>query len=473
VSASPPSPDDPDAPDRPEAPSGRRAAVITLVAGAAAALAYLALPASLDPLARRVVPIFVVAAVFWATEVIPLWATSLLVVGLEVLLLADEGGLAGQGDIGYQEFLAPFASNVVMLFFGGLLLSAAVQRHALDLAIASRCLGPFTQRPVRLLLAVMLITAFLSMWMSNTATTAMMLVIVAPLLARLPPAEPFRQALVLAVPVAANVGGIGTPIGTPPNAIALGALRQAGLTVSFLDWMLLAVPLAAVVLAAAAGLLVLFHRPAPGLRIAAIPAPPPMTAQAWFTLAVLGVAIALWLTGAWHGLPDGVIALLAAVALAVRGAVDRAAVNGIDWSVLLLLWGGLALGRAIEVTGLIDAVTALPLAELGGPLLAAIVIAVSLGLATFMSNTAAAALLVPLTLALATPNRGQLVVLAALSTSFAMAMPVSTPPNALAFATGELRPTALLRVGACVGLLATVMMLLGYWIVLPLVIPGL
>lgn len=167
-------------------PQFQKKIIIILGTIIAAMAVYLILPPSIGELARRTVAILIIAAVFWATEVLPLFATSLCVIALEILFLANKGGLAAAGlapnggDLSYKAFLAPFASGIIILFMGGFLLSAAVTKHGLDKAIASKIIKPFAKSPLLLLYGVLGITAFFSMWMSNTATAAMMLAIIAP-----------------------------------------------------------------------------------------------------------------------------------------------------------------------------------------------------------------------------------------------------------------------------------------------------
>jgi sodium-dependent dicarboxylate transporter 2/3/5 len=166
-----------------------------------------------------------------------------------------------------------------------------------------------------------------------------------------------------------------------------------------------------------------------------------------------------------------VIGLGAGAVLVALGLLTRKEVNTIEWTVLILMWGGLTLGEAMSATGLVEVVANLPLQQLAGLVVALVLVALGLGISTFMSNTATAALLLPIAIAFALPNRGQLVVLTALACSFAMALPVSTPPNALAFATGRLHSTRLLQVGVIVGLVAMGVMLAGYRVMVPLALP--
>ncbi|MGB0766440.1 MAG: SLC13 family permease [Phycisphaeraceae bacterium] len=454
----------------------KRNLVIIGVTGLTSVLLYLLLPDSIDELQRRMICIFLVAAVFWAFEVMALFATSLMVIGMMILALATDGGLAltlpsvapmPEGvSISSAAFLSAFGSNIIVLFMGGFLLSAALTKHQIDQAIAAKVLRPFTRNPLLLIYGVLLISAFFSMWMSNTATAAMMIAILRPILKALPIEDAYHRGLVLAVPFGANIGGVGTPIGTPPNAVAYAAIKAAGGELSFLGWMLVGVPLAAVLLAFAGLLLYFTHRPNPGLSLPRIDGPLRISWYGKLTLSILLAAVALWLTGEAHGIGAGAVALLAAAALTALKVLDKHDVDSIDWNILILMWGGLAMGVGIEASGLAALVSGFDLAGVpGGTLgLAVVIVTLSILLSTFMSNTATANLFVPIVLAIAiSPNeRADLAVLCALGCSFAMAMPVSTPPNAIAFATGEVRAGSLFRLGGLMSIVSGIALLIGY-----------
>lgn len=182
--------------------------------------------------------IFVLAAMLWVTEALPLFATSLLVIGLQAVLLANPGGWPGLGfqsgrSPSYREILSTAADPVLVLFFGGFVLAQAAVKVGMDRAMSALLLRPFGGKPRWVLLGLMLITLLFGMWMSNTATATMMLAVVTPMLTALPPKEPFRKALVLCIPFSANIGGMSTPVASPPNAVASVSWRTPDITSPF------------------------------------------------------------------------------------------------------------------------------------------------------------------------------------------------------------------------------------------------
>ncbi len=411
--------------------------------------------------------IFVLAAGLWVTEALPLFATSLLVIGLQLILLANPGGWPGLGfatgvSPSYREILSVAADPVLLLFFGGFVLARAAVKEGVDRAMSAVLLRPFGTEPRRVLLGLMLVTLLFSMWMSNTATTVMMLALVTPMLAAMPPGEPFRKALVLGVPFAANIGGMGTPIASPPNAVAMGFLQKAGHHVGFLDWMLVAVPLVLGLALFTWWLLTKFFAPATaGLRLEHAPAR--LTRRGWLVVAVFTVTVVLWLTDHWHGLPSAVVALLPAVVFTATGIFTREDIGRLEWHILILIAGGISLGTVVQW---------LPVAGGGLWLLAGLVLA-TMVVGSFMSNTAAANLLLPIGLSAAVttgPAGGLSPVDAALSialaASLSMVLPVSTPPNAIAYARGEFTTRDMARVALLVGGLAAVLIVAGGGIVM-------
>ncbi|QHO90068.1 transporter [Actinomyces sp. 432] len=417
----------------------------------------------LDPMGERMLSIFLLAIVLWVTEAIPLVATAVLVIGLEVLLISDQAVLPVPEDAtAYSSFFAALANPVIVLFLGGFLIADGSEKFHLDKNLAAVLIKPFTGSARRTVLGLMVITAVLSMFMSNTATTATMFAVVIPVLGALPEGRP-RTGLALSIPVAANVGGMGTPVGTPPNAIALGALAEAGHPVSFLDWMLMAIPLMLVILLAA------------WLLICAVFLPGGMAIQLdmraeWYTdrravmfYVIAGATILLWMTESLHGLSANVVGFLAIVAMLVTRVMTGKDLAGLSWDVLWLVSGGIALGDGVGATGLDKWILNL-FNWTAMPSLAVLVLMGALGLAlsNVISNSAACNLLVPLAMGLATGIDGlepvTIAVVLALACSLGMSLPISTPPNAIAYATGEIATGDMARVGIIIGVIGTMIL---------------
>jgi solute carrier family 13 (sodium-dependent dicarboxylate transporter), member 2/3/5 len=455
---------DPSAPQPAREPPPRwRYSALAASVAAAAAIAYYGLAAGTIPReAAFMAAIFVLAAALWATEALPLFATALLVIGLQIVLLANPGGWPGLGfEAGpspdYRAILHAAADPVLVLFFGGFLMAQAAVKEGVDRSMSSLLLRPFGERPAAALAGVMAVTALFSMFMSNTATATMMIALAIPMLAQMPGNEPFRRAIVLAVAFSANIGGMGTPIGSPPNAVAIGHLRAIGDAPGFLEWMLVAVPLAAACLVLAWCVLWWLYRPrTPGLRIRV--GRGRIGARGGFVVATFTVTVLLWLTDRWHGLPASVIALLPAIAYTATRTLTAADLKEIEWSVLILIAGGLALGAGMSMTGLDRLLVGwLPFGEEQGlPWLIAMLVAATLVLSTFMSNTAASNLLLPIGISAAIAFGGDgpvrhIAMSIALAAALAMALPVSTPPNAIAYSRNEFAVRDMAKAGIVIG----------------------
>jgi solute carrier family 13 (sodium-dependent dicarboxylate transporter), member 2/3/5 len=428
---------------------------------AAAAIAVLPEWPGLDPAARRCLFILVLAAGLWATEAIPAFAVGLLVIGLAILLLGRPGGVfAGIDEPDrWQIFIAPLASPLIWLFLAGFILAEAAARTGLDRTLAGLVFRTAGSSAAAVLIATMGITFVLSMFMSNTATAAMMIAVIAPVLRTLPPGHAFRPALPLGIAVAANLGGMGTLVGTPPNAIAAGFVTRAGVELSFLDWMVLGLP-PAVLLAAGLGAFLLYRYRAAGLHLdrsalntAQESGPRAPLWQRGVVVLVFSVTLLLWMFGP---APAAVVAFVPITVLSAVGVIGVAQIRSLRWDVLILMAGGLSLGIAVTETGLAGwLVDGLPIGGLGLLGAAFVFALLTAGLSNFMSNTAAANILVPLGAALAAGlggSPGLLPVIIALSASTAMCLPIATPPNAIAYASGELNARAFLLPGLLLAL---------------------
>lgn len=405
----------------------------------------------------KTVLILLLAATLWVSEWLPLFVVSFIILALELVWLTPSVIAEGL-TVSDKLFFAPFFSNIILLFMGGFVLSSIMQKSALDSRFANWILRVTKGEPSTTLLGIIAACAFLSMWMSNTATTAMMLTIVLPLIKRLRPDAPFRVALILAIPLACNLGGIGTPIGTPPNAIAMSYLSAKGIHVSFGQWMLFTVPFLLL------ALLVLWFSllkvyPAKDIKLDVPPSDEePLKPRQWITLAIFITTVIGWLIGGQFGLKTGTIALFPIIAAFWIGLLDQTDFRALPWDVLFMVAGGIALGVAIELTDLGSViVSALPLAG-SYQLLIGIMVIVTAILGTVMSNTATAGLLIPLVVSLSLPTNQLLVLILAitLNCSTAMVLPVSTPPNAIAFSSGVIQVKDLSRMGLLMAFLGIV-----------------
>lgn len=429
----------------------------------------------IDVAERRMLAIFAFAALMWITEVLPAWVTSVVVI-VVMLLTVTDGGISGIIDsigeghiVSYKSVMAAFADPVVMLFLGGFVLAAVASKSELDLKLAKVILKPFGTKPRWVLLGFLLTTAVFSMFVSNTATAAMMITLLAPVLKSLPDDEPGKAALALAIPIGANVGGIGTPIGTPPNAIAMKYLNDPSglnLGITFGGWMLTMVPLMLAVVLFSWFVLLKAHpfkTDSIKLQLADV-SKRATTWQDWVIYCTFVLTIVLWMLDSVTGLNANVVALIPVALFVVFGIFNAKDLQQLDWSVLWMVAGGFALGTGMYDTGLAgDMVRSIPFDAM--PALAVILVSgfVCWGLSQFISNSATAALLMPIMAVVGAGLEDKLglyggshtlLVGVALSASFAMALPISTPPNAISYSTGLITTNQMAKVGVIVGVIA-------------------
>ena len=451
-----------------------------LAIGPAGFVALLLLPApeGMSIAAWRVAAVAFLMAIWWMTEAIPVAATALLPVVLFPPLGAAALGAA----------TAPFANPLIFLFLGGFVIALAMERWELHRRIALAVIARVGTRPGSLLGGFMLATAGLSMWVSNTATTVMMLPIglsVIALVQRSGPSrdgaaegtrDPFATSLLLGIAYAASIGGIATLIGTPPNALlAAFMLESYGVRIGFAQWMLVGLPLSAALLAVAWLLFtrVLFRSGSadlPGAAMAVSEAraalgsisPPERRVACVFAATALGWVIQPLVSSAlpWLQLSDTAVALLGALALFLVPAgtggserlMDWATAQRLPWEVLILFGGGLSLAAAVNDTGLaawigqaLEGLSALPTL-----LLVAGIATVVVFLTEMTSNTATAATFLPLVGALAVTAELAPLMLAApaaLAASCAFMLPVATPPNAIVYGSGMVSIPQMVRAG--------------------------
>ena len=431
----------------------------------------------LSVIEQRTVAIFALAALMWMFEILPTWATSVTVIVVLLFTISDScplflrnvaGDPAEMGTfVSYKSILAAFADPTIMLFLGGFILAIAATKVGLDVQLAKVLLKPFGTKPKFVLLGFLMVIGLFSMFMSNTATAAMMLTFLAPVLRTLPQNERGTAGLALAIPIAANLGGIGTPIGTPPNAIALGYLNETmHQTIGFGEWMIIMVPYVIIMLLFAWVLLLKlfpFQSKSIELKIETTRKPDAKTYIVWATFAV---TILLWVLDRYTGVNANVVAMIPVGVFCATGVITKDDLKDIDWSVLWMVAGGFALGVALNKTGLAEnLVQAIPFASFKPLVILILSGLLGYAISNFISHSAAASLLVPILSAVGVgmgdmldPIGGvkALLVGVALSTSVAMLFPISTPPNAIAHSTGLIQVKDMRRVGAVIGVVGLV-----------------
>ena len=400
-------------------------------------------------LQQRVMAIFILATLLWVSDVVPAFATSLLIIMLLVLTASNSAPYplrAGLGEdmLNYTTVFNSLASPVIVLFLGGFFIALASAKYKVDINLARVLLKPFGQKYEIVMLGVMIITAVFSMFMSNTATSVMMLTIMTPLVARMDSEDPGCRAMVLSIPIAANLGGMGTPIGTPPNAIAFRYF-VGEYALSFGDWMLFAVPITVIMIALSWWLLQKMYPSSGGDLDVQIDGRFERGPKPYIVYAVMILTILLWVFSSVHGVNAYAVAMIPVAIFSLCGIVDKNDLKLISWDVLWLLAGGIAIGKALASSGLASLlVSMVPFEQFGAVTIILGISVLSMVMATFMSHTATANLLMPIAVSMSTSvasieNMGGLVVIGtavALASSLGMGLPISTPPNALAHATG-------------------------------------
>lgn len=404
-----------------------------------------------------------IAALLWITEAVPLFATAFVIVFLQATMLipALEGS---DHPLAFQSLLTPFFSNIILLFLGGFVLSSAMHRYHLDQRLAHWLLARVEGNPNRLLFTMIGVAAFLSMWMSNTATAAMMFAIAAPIIASLEGA-PFSRGLALAIPFACNLGGMGTPIGTPPNAIVLSYLDKAGLPISFFGWMTLAIPVMLLGLFFLWRLILFLYPPGDIAVDCDVGGKGGLTRNGWIVLAVFLVTCIGWMTSDLHGYPTGVVSLIPLIVFFGLRVLSTQDFRTLSWDVLFMLGGGLTLGVGMEASGLAEKIVGAIPEETGFTVVLLSFAALAAVMSTFFSNTATANLIIPIVISMGTETVAMAVVLAMVCSS-AMALPVSTPPNAIAYGSGAFSGRDMLKTGVIVTIASVALILVigrMYW----------
>lgn len=478
---------------------------------------------------QRVIAIFAFSTLMWILEVVPAWATSVAIIGLLLLFTSDSaflgfqnvatfaqlgddllatGAMAGSaastasggtlatgaivatladqpvgGLLAYKDIMATFADPVIMLFIGGFILAIAATKTGLDAQLARVLIKPFGTRSEMVLLGFILITGIFSMFVSNTATAAMMLTFLTPVFRQLPPEGKGRIALTMAIPIGANLGGIGTPIGTPPNAIALKYLNDpAGLNMNlgFGEWMAFMLPFVILMLLLS-WFIILKIYPFTQKRIEIqIEGGMKPGFKTYVVIVTFIITVLLWVFDKATGLNSYTVALVPFVVFAITGVITKDDLEEVNWSVIWMVAGGFALGYALNKSGLADnAIKSIPFGDFSALLILVVSGIVCYALSNFISNSATAALLMPILATVCTGMGDKLGAIGgtptiligiAIAASSAMVLPVSTPPNALAYSTNLVEQKDMAKIGLIVGILS---LLIGYGMLYILGVSGL
>jgi sodium-dependent dicarboxylate transporter 2/3/5 len=401
----------------------------------------------------------------WITEAIPAFAVSLFIIAFLVFSMGNKHFNSAPERI--DVYVTTFSSAVIWLMLGGFFLALAMKKTQLDERFFQLAVRMSGTSPRKLLFGLMLTTMFTSMLMSSAAATAMVVAAITPLITALGKNSGVTKAFLLGVPLAAIVGGMGTIIGTPANAIAVGELYNKGMGVSFLDWMIFAIPVA-IVLTLISGfvLVMVFLRDNTPIRPELIASRPieetrRMKANRMIVIVILIVTVLLWLTGSYLDITVASVTAVPLVFLTLTGIVTGDDIRGLSWDTLLLVAGGLSLGVALQRTGLLGYYTG-RIVELGFyPMVLLFILAyLTMIIANFMSASAIVSVLIPIAFVIFPDFQKEVAIIIALVTSAGMFLPVSDIPNSIVYSTGYLEQTDLMKSGAVVGLLGPLLIIL-------------
>lgn len=405
----------------------------------------------------------------WLTEAIPPFAVSLFIIAYLVFAMGNEHINSTPENI--EKYVTTFSSSVIWLMLGGFFLASAMTKTKLDESLFKITLKMSGTNPRNLLIGLMFTTMLASMLMSNTATTAMVIAAITPLLSSMGNKSGIAKALLLGIPLAATVGGMGTIIGTPANAIAAGALEHEGIRIGFIDWMKFGAPISLLLTSISCFALIrIFMKDQTPISLDFLKEQDTnfsrtIILQRRIVLTVILVTITLWLTTSLHGLTVASICAIPLVFLTLLGVLDGKDIQGLPWDTLLLVAGGLSLGVALEQSGLLNYYAQKLISmDINNLLLISILAFLTMFVSNIMSNTAASTVMIPLGMAILIGLESEVALIIALSASTAMFLPVSTPPNAIAYSTGLLEQKDFRIGGILIGLLGPALAIV--WVLL-------
>ncbi|TIB30533.1 hypothetical protein E3P86_03486 [Wallemia ichthyophaga] len=383
--------------------------------------------------------LLVFCVILWSSEAVPLFVTSLSVPLFIVLLRVVKypDGHRMEAEDAAKYILSQMMNPTIFLLIGGFTIAAALSKHGIDRVLALRILNLAGTDPKLVLLAQMGVACFSAMWISNVAAPVLCYSLAQPLLRKLPPKSPYARSMILGIALAANIGGQASPIASPQNVIALDAMDPP---IDWLQWFAIALPVASTSLVLIWGLLLLSYGSGEGTVITKLkPSKDSFTWTQWYIAAVTILTIVLWCVA--HSLQSvigdmGIIAILPLIAFFGTGILSPHDFNSFPWTIVYLAMGGIALGKGVMSSGLLDSADDAVKEMVGGFGVWRILVIFSVlatVVATFISHTIAAVLLVPIAAQVGqnlSPPHGRLLIMAtALICSAGMGLPVSGFPN--------------------------------------------
>jgi solute carrier family 13 (sodium-dependent dicarboxylate transporter), member 2/3/5 len=401
----------------------------------------------------------------WITEAIPPFAVSLFIIAFLVFAMGNPHFNSAPEKI--DPYVNTFSSSVIWLMLGGFFLALAMKKTKLDEQFFQFAVRISGTNPRRLLFGLMMTTMFTSMLMSSAAATAMVIAAITPMITSLGKKSGVTKAFLLGVPLSAMIGGMGTIIGTSPNAIAVGALENIGIKISFLDWMKYGVPVAIVLVTVSCLVFILvflkdktpIHKDL--ITIQKTEQTGEMKAKRRIVIVVLAVTILLWLLSTYLEITVASVTALPLVVLTLTGVISSNDVRTLPWDTLLLVAGGLSLGVALQHTDLL-AIYSAKIVQLGlNPIMLLFVFAfLAMAIANFMSASAIVMVLIPLAFAILPALKKEVAIILALVTSSGMFLPVSDIPTAIAYSTGMLEQKDFRIGGTVTGILGPLLIIL-------------
>ena len=412
--------------------------------------------------------LLVFSVLLWLTEAVTPFSVGLFIIAFLVYSLGFDIFTDKPQDISI--FANTFSSSVIWLLLGGFFLASAMTKTKLDEDLINMTLKVCGTNPKWILFGLMTVTMTASMLISNTATTAMVVASLIPLINKLGKESKTGKALLLGIPIAATTGGMGTLIGTPPNAIAVGALNNAGIAMEFVDWLKFGMPIAILLTFISWWVLVkLFMKVVEPITIEennnTITVNTTMKTQRNIVIGVLIVTLIMWLSTPLHGIRAAAVSAIPLVVLTLTGILKGADIRAMGWDTLLLVAGGLSLGIGLQETGLLNIYAErIATIEVSDTVFLLILAYATMLFSNIMSNTATSTVLIPLGMAILPNMQLEVAMIIGLSASTALFLPVSTPPNAIVYSTGLIDQKDLRLGGALIGLIGPALIVL--WVLL-------